>query len=85
MRHGAAGRHFSKRCPSGTGPRCTCAPDFRRIRAVVATCLIIRNVYDNSLGFSHQVRMTFWSLRSSGVTVKDAALAVGISEGSGWN
>ncbi len=36
-------------------------------------------------GFSHQVRMTFWSLRSSGVTIKDAALAVGISEGSGWN
>lgn len=29
--------------------------------------------------------MTFWSLRSSGVTVKAAAAAVGIGEGTGWN
>lgn len=34
--------------------------------------------------FTHEVRMTFWSLRSSGSTVKEAARAVGISEGTGW-
>ncbi|MFE4500627.1 helix-turn-helix domain-containing protein, partial [Rhodococcus sp. NPDC056743] len=29
--------------------------------------------------------MTFWSLRSAGVTVKAAAAAVEVSEGTGWN
>ena len=35
--------------------------------------------------YTHDVRMTFWSLRSSGLTVKAAAAAVGISEGTGWH